>query len=164
MPGPVVSIFASPVADTPPPSDRSALDSVPWSDDPLTDAVRVSSAAARVGFDWRSVPPVVAAVRRELVELEEAVASDDASALRHEVGDVLLAVCNVARHLGVSPAEALRDANHRFEQRFRALEARAKGDGHALTDLDDEELERRWQQAKRALASQENGGGASPRA
>ena len=149
------------MADSPP--IRSALDDLHITDDPLADAVRVSAAAARAGFDWRSVGPVVSAVRSEVVELEEAITADDGPAQHHELGDVLLAVCNLARHLGVAPDEALRDANHRFEQRFRTLEGRARAEGHALTDLDDDDLERRWQAAKRTLRRME-GGGVPPRA
>jgi ATP diphosphatase len=97
-------------------------------------------------------------VQDELVELDEAWRDEDQAAVAHELGDVLLAACNLARHLAVDPSRALHDAASRFERRFRTLEARAHGEGFALTDLSMEELEQRWQRAKRTLSKQ--GGGA----
>ena len=136
----------------------SALDGVSSNDDPLQHAVALSTAASNHGFDWQSTAPVFQAVRDELVELDEATQDGERSAIEHEVGDVLLAACNLARHLAVDPSRALQQAAARFEGRFRELEARAFGDGHSIADLSMDELEIRWQQAKRTLS--ERGGGA----
>jgi len=120
-------------------------------------AVSLSAAAAEVGFDWPSPAPVFDAVREELDELSEAVNETDEAAVRHELGDVLLAACNLARHLGVPPEAALRAATQRFEDRFRLMESTAHAERAALHAMGPDELEQRWQAAKRTIRA---GGGA----
>jgi ATP diphosphatase len=97
------------------------------------------------------------AVRAELAELDEAHRAGDPTAVHHELGDVLLAVCNLARHLGVPPTAALDAANARFARRFRTLEAAVHADGLRVGQLPLPELEERWQAAKRVLAKQGEG-------
>ena len=94
------------------------------------------------------------AVRDELVELDEARATGHADDLHHELGDVLLAACNLARHLGVDPTSALSDAVDRFERRFRRVEDGVRDDALPWDSLSADEMERRWQDAKRSLAAE----------
>ena len=91
--------------------------------------------------------PVLAKIREELEELEDAV-RDGASTERldEEVGDLLFSVVNAARHGGVEADGALRRANLKFERRFRSMEAAA--DGQSLADMDAEQLDCLWEQAK----------------
>ncbi|MGY0505957.1 nucleoside triphosphate pyrophosphohydrolase [Luteimonas sp. e5] len=119
-------------------------------------ALKLQSRAARTGFDWPDWKPVLAKLREELDELEaefearDAAAADtDASALAEELGDVLFVAANLARHGAVDPGAALRGANHKFERRFRAMEALARASGKAFATLDLEAQEALWQAAKR---------------
>jgi tetrapyrrole methylase family protein/MazG family protein len=124
-------------------SGASALAGVPASLGSLARAADLQARAAKVGFDWPDVPPVLAKVGEELAEMRQAVEADDRSDISHELGDLLFSVVNLARHVGVEPEVALRAANHRFESRFVAMEA--EGPLAALT-LD--ELDTRWERAK----------------
>lgn len=133
----------------------SVLDLLPTDQPPLARAVTSSRAAASLGFDWPGVPPVVQAVRDELSELDDARVAGRADELHHELGDVLLATCNLARHLGVDPTAALSDAVDRFERRFRRVEAGVRAEGLRWDSLSPDELERRWQDAKRTLAAED---------
>ncbi len=138
--------------------ERSVLDGIPASLPALIRAHRASEKVSRVGFDWPDVAGVRAKVDEELAELDAAIACGDAAAVHAELGDVLLTVANLARMLGVGPEEALRDANHRFESRFRELERLASARGSDLHHADLGELEALWQEVKRRRAGRESGG------
>ena len=128
--------------------DKRLLDGVPPSLPALTAAFRISQKAAAVGFDWQSPDQVLGKVREELVEVTEAVAGDDRQQCREEVGDLLFAIVNLARHLGVDPEAAMAAANGKFRRRFETVED-ALGDregGLAAASL--EEMEDAWQKAK----------------
>lgn len=131
-------------------ADPSALAGVSTSLPPLTRAATLQRRAARVGFDWAELPPVIAKITEELAELEAELAAEprDGDRLRAETGDLLFSVVNLARHLELDPGQALREANRAFEARFRRVEALA-GDPR---DHDLETLERFWQQAKQEQA------------
>lgn len=109
----------------------------------LMRAQKLQSRAARVGFDWPDASGPRAKIDEELAEIETATVDRRSS----EIGDLLFAVVNYARHLGVDAELALRDANAKFERRFAAMEAQA-GDAFASLDLDEKEL--LWQRAKAA--------------
>ncbi len=118
----------------------SLMDGIPRGMPGLERAVKVQRRAARVGFDWSDAPSVVSDVEEEIAELVEVLDQPEAV---HELGDVLFAVVNLARHLGVEPESALRRAVGRFESRFRRMEELDDLEGADLTRLD--EL---WEQAK----------------
>ena len=127
--------------------DTSALAGVTLGLPALTRAGKLSRRAARAGFDWPDASGPAAKVREELEEIEGA--GDDPDKREAEVGDLLLAAVNLARHLDVDAETALRRASHRFERRFRALERHAERDGSAVTALPMDTLEGYWQDAKR---------------
>ncbi len=127
----------------------SRVDGVPAALPALLRAHRVGEKLAHVGFDWPDLAGVLAKVDEERAELEAAVASGDPAAIAHEYGDLLLACANVGRFLGVSGEDALREANARFERRFRAVEGHASAAGVALEAAGLERLEAWWQQVKR---------------
>lgn len=129
----------------------SALDGVPNGLPALARAARIQRRAAKVGFDWRELAPVLAQVRAELDELEQAISGADPAAISDELGDVLFSVANLSRHVQTDPEQALRAATHKFERRFRQVEALSPA---PLSALDEAELERLWQQAKQLLRSQ----------
>jgi len=138
--------------------DRSMLDGIPSALPALIRAHRAGEKVSRVGFDWPDVAGVRAKVDEELAELDEAMGADDPAAIRHELGDLLLTVANLARVLGVGPEEALREANLRFEGRFRELEIMAEQRGLDLHQADLRELEALWQEVKCGRAGREGTG------
>ncbi len=107
--------------------------------------------AARVGFDWPDALAVLDKVREETDELEAALQQgEDRARLQEEVGDLLFAVVNLARHLDLDAEEALRQGNEKFVRRFEAMRARLAASGRALADCDAATLEAAWQEAKAA--------------
>ena len=122
--------------------DKSALAGVALGLPALMRAEKLQKRAARTGFDWPDPSGARAKIDEELIEIERA---DNADAREDELGDLLFATVNWARHLGVDPEVALRRANAKFEARFRAMEAEA-GDAFAGLSLDDKEA--LWIRAK----------------
>ena len=92
--------------------------------------------------------PVIAKLKEEIVELEEAIAKSDNGQISAELGDVLFSAVNVARHIKVDPEIALRSANARFENRFKWIENRLKERNKLIEELQLNELDKLWSQAK----------------
>lgn len=134
-------------------NQNGTLDDVPLALPSLSRAQKLQKRAAGVGFDWPDLDGVFAKVDEEIGELKEAVQALDAEAVEDEMGDIFLAMVNLARHLGVDAEAALRKANSRFEGRFRLMEVAAVEEGSRLQEEDLEQLERRWQTAKRQLST-----------
>lgn len=126
----------------------SVLDDVPRTLPALSRAAKLSKRAARVGFDWPDARGVVAKIREELSEVEEALAAGDREHAAEEVGDLLFAVTNLARTLKADPEQCLRATNAKFERRFRHLETALVADGVALEEAGLDLMERHWQAAK----------------
>jgi tetrapyrrole methylase family protein/MazG family protein/ATP diphosphatase len=124
----------------------SLLDDVPGTLPAATRAVKLTKRAARLGFDWPDPDGVRAKVDEELAELEAARRGGTPAEIEAEFGDVLFALANLGRHLGVDPETALRGANQRFERRFRHVERRAAETGQR--DL--ATLDAYWNEAKAA--------------
>lgn len=112
-------------------------------------AQKLQQRAARVGFDWANVGAVLDKVQEELDELKEAVAQGAQDAVEAELGDALFSLINVARHLKVDAETALRGCNQRFVQRFNYMEHSLEKQGRRLEEVDIDELEALWQEAKR---------------
>ena len=134
---------------------RSRFEDVPLALPALTRAVKLQKRAARVGFDWPTVAPVLDKAKEELDELKAAAAMRDeaanASATKRaseELGDLLFAIANIARHLGIDPEGALRDANAKFVRRFGSVEDALAKDGRKAEDATLEEMDRLWDEAK----------------
>lgn len=129
----------------------SVLDGVPSAMPALMRCEKLGKRAARVGFEWPDVTGALDKLDEELVELKAETGKDDRddARLTDEVGDVLFSVVNVARHLGVDPEAALRHANAKFERRFHAVEASYARDGQDIAAADLEDMETRWQAAKK---------------
>ena len=116
----------------------------------LLRAEKIQKRAARVGFDWKQTGPVIDKIEEELGELRaELAASDvDQARLTDELGDVLFAVANLARHCKIDPEAALRATNDKFERRFRHIERRLAEAGRKPADATLDEMEALWQEAK----------------
>lgn len=130
------------------PQQLSLLDDVPQALPALNRAGKLQKRAAQVGFDWPDALPVVDKVREELDEVLEAMAGGDAAAQGEEIGDLLFAVCNLARHLKVDPEQALRAANHKFERRFRHIEQALRDAQQDFAACSLEQLDALWGEAK----------------
>jgi uncharacterized protein YabN with tetrapyrrole methylase and pyrophosphatase domain len=105
-----------------------------------------------VGFDWPDIAGVLAKVDEELSELREAIRAGTRGEIEAELGDVLLSLASLGRHLRTPAEDALRGAIHRFDARFRQMEAQAARAGQPLDERSADELESMWRNAKRALA------------
>lgn len=126
-----------------------ALDGVIAGLPALLRAVKLQKRAARVGFDWPEAAQVLDKIAEEVAEIKHEIANGGGpNRLRDEVGDLLFAVVNLARHLEVDPEGALRGANAKFERRFRRIEALLAEAGREARDASLEELEALWLQAK----------------
>jgi len=136
-------------------ADVSALDGVALALPALTRAVKLEKRAARLGFDWPDAEAVFPKIDEELTELRAGIAAQDTANIFEEVGDVLFAVTNLARKLGVDPEAALRASNAKFELRFRGMESLAAEQGRALKGMRAEELETLYIQAKHQLVKKE---------
>jgi ATP diphosphatase len=135
-------------------STGSLLDEVPAALPALTRAIKLQNKAAKVGFDWPTLSPVLAKLKEELAELEDAIAKSAAGsetgarAIDEEFGDLLFVVANLARHLKLDPEASLRAANQKFARRFRYIEERLAADGRTPSDSDLAEMDALWDDAK----------------
>ncbi|NQW50907.1 MAG: nucleoside triphosphate pyrophosphohydrolase [Rhodospirillales bacterium] len=132
------------------PEPAGALDGVARALPALMRAEKIQKRAARVGFDWGSIGPVIDKIEEELGELraELEVGKVEPARVQDELGDVLFAVANLARHCKVDPEVALRATNDKFEKRFRYIERQLAESGRKPVEASLEEMEALWQEAK----------------
>jgi ATP diphosphatase len=126
-----------------------ALAGVPVALPALTRALKLQEKAGKVGFDWNDPLAVLAKIREEADEIATELASGEARAAREEVGDLLFAVVNLARHLGADPEAALRATNEKFERRFGYIEETLAAAGKAPDQSTLAEMDELWNEAKR---------------
>ena len=128
---------------------RALLGGIPKSMPALLRAHEIGTRAAAVGFDWAKTTDVVDKIEEEVAELREAVVHEEGrQRVEEEMGDLLFAIANLARKLGIEPESALRKANDKFTRRFGTLEKSVAESGVAMKDMTLEELEAEWQRAK----------------
>lgn len=130
--------------------DRGVLDDVPVALPALARGMKLTGRAARVGFDWPDAGEVREKLDEELAELDLARATGDRDAVAAEMGDTLLTLTNLCRHMGLDPERCMREANARFETRFRRVENRVEKLGGDWSGYDMAVLEELWQEAKQA--------------
>jgi ATP diphosphatase len=131
----------------------SVLDGVAAGLPALMRAIKLQRRAARMGFDWPSAAEVFVKIDEELAEIKSEIGSgNQPDRLHDEIGDLLFAAVNLARHLNVDPEASLRHANAKFERRFRAVEARLSSSGRSAAEVDLDALEALWQQVKETEA------------
>jgi ATP diphosphatase len=126
----------------------SALDGIPLALPALSRAMKLQEKAGKVGFDWNDVRAVLDKMREEIAEVEAEITGGSQEALSGEVGDLLFAAVNLARHLKVEPEAALRGANAKFERRFTHIETRLAEAGQTPESATLDEMEGLWAEAK----------------
>ena len=113
-------------------------------------AEKIQERAARSGFDWHDSAGVLAKIREEVTETEEALADSRGKSTEEEVGDLLFSVLNLVRFLGMDGEQTLTAANAKFVRRYRAMESLARDDGMEFSKLELDDMERYWRQAKKS--------------
>lgn len=127
----------------------SALDGVTPGMPALLRAVKLQKRAARVGFDWPETVQVLDKIQEETAELVEAHQNgDDTAHVKEEFGDLLFVMANLARHMKIDPEEALRDANSKFETRFKGVEAKLAALGKTPEQSSLNEMDQMWNLVK----------------
>ncbi|MDX1711803.1 MAG: nucleoside triphosphate pyrophosphohydrolase, partial [Rhodovibrionaceae bacterium] len=135
----------------------SALDGLALGLPALLRAYKLQRRAARVGFDWAADGDVLDKVEEEFRELRAEInGGAPHAAVSEEFGDLLFAMVNLGRRLGVEPEEALREATAKFERRFRAVEDRLAADGRSPAESDLAEMDRHWDEIKKQERKTEN--------
>jgi len=129
---------------------KGALAGVPLALPALTRALKLQDKAGRVGFDWNDPRAVLAKIREEAGEIEAELDKADKSKASAEVGDLLFAVVNLARHLNADPEDILRATNRKFERRFASIEAALAARGKRPADATLAEMDALWDAAKAA--------------
>lgn len=127
----------------------SVLDDVPPALPALLRAEKLQKRAARVGFDWNNTGAVLDKIEEEIAELRAEIEANNAAAAEAELGDIIFAVVNLARHLNAAPETALRATNAKFVRRFQHIEQTLAEQGREVAATDLPELEQLWQAAKR---------------
>jgi ATP diphosphatase len=128
----------------------SALDGVPAGLPALVRALKLQVKASKVGFDWNDPLAVLAKIREEADEIEAAIKAGERDRVAGEVGDLMFAAVNLARHLDADPEGALRATNLKFERRFAAIEAALAAMGKSPQDATLAEMDALWDAAKAA--------------
>ena len=131
------------------PELESVLSGVARSLPALLECEKIQDRAAQHGFDWQTVQPVFDKVLEELDEVKEAWQLGNQAHIQEEIGDLLLVVVNLARHLNVNPEIALKQSTQKFSKRFRYIEKQVAAAGRVLRDCELDELDTFWNEAKR---------------
>ena len=129
------------------------LDDVALNLPALVRSLKLQKRAARAGFDWPAISPVLEKIDEEAKELVEAKEFETQERINEEFGDLMFALVNLGRHLKVDPEEALKKANKKFITRFKFIEDEIKSQGRNLEDTSLEEMEQLWQSAKNTDSS-----------
>ena len=129
---------------------NSLLDEVPAATEPMLEGLKLQQKASKVGFDWNNPHSVIAKIREELEEVEGEIQNGTQSDLEDEIGDVLFAAINLARHLDVDPGNALRRCNRKFRKRFAHIEENIADHGETMQSADLDLMEQLWSEAKSA--------------
>jgi ATP diphosphatase len=127
---------------------KGFLDGIPVALPALTRALKLQQKASTVGFDWGETVPILDKIEEEVGELRQAMASNRQSEIAGEFGDVLFAIVNLGRHLGVDAEAALAGTNEKFRSRFHYIETALSLANSSLKDASLEEMEELWQKAK----------------
>jgi len=127
----------------------SILDDIPSNLPAITRGLKLQERAAQVGFDWPEIQPVFEKVLEEIDELKKEMDLDNnQNRIKEELGDLFFSCINLARHLKYDPESILRDANRKFETRFKSIEKQTSQENKNLSDLTLEEMDSLWEKTK----------------
>ncbi len=129
-------------------SRETIFEGIPKHMPALLRSQKLQDRASKVGFDFENIDQVFGKLMEEIEELKDAINKGDSKNMEHEIGDILTAVVELARFLGVNAEIALQKANDRFIRRFSYIEKKAKEKGLNLEDMSLEEMDRLWMEAK----------------
>ncbi len=135
-------------AGSPKQKPKGYLDDVPTTLPALQSAVKLQKQAARIGFDWDDIAPVMDKIREELDEVSRAMEAEDKQEIENEIGDLLFSITNLARHLDIEPDNALRKSNQKFKRRFGYIEQALIDSGSTLKQATLDEMDGLWNEAK----------------
>jgi MazG family protein len=127
---------------------ESILDEVPVHFPALLEGLKLTKRAAKVGFDWQDIAHIFEKLEEEVVELKDAIRSDDFEHISEEIGDLLFVIVNLARHLDIEPETALKKTNRKFRRRFKFIETELYSSGKSLEVADLAEMDALWDKAK----------------
>ncbi len=130
---------------------ESILEGIPKHLPALMRSQKLQDKASQVGFDFTDISQVFEKIQEEIEELKESLRDNDKKNIKHEIGDILTAVVELARFVGVDAESALQEANNRFIRRFQYIEKRAKEMGKSLEEMSLEEMDRLWEEGKRKM-------------
>ncbi len=130
--------------------EAGALAGIPSGLPALTRALKLQQKASKVGFDWNDPRAVLDKIKEETAEIERALDAGDRDAVADEIGDLMFALVNLARHLDVDSETSLRGTNAKFERRFAAIEAALAQRGKTPSDATLQEMDALWDEAKGA--------------
>lgn len=145
-------------------NEAGALSGVPAALPALTRALKLQQKASKVGFDWNDPKAVLSKIREEADEIEAALDARDTDAASHEIGDLIFALVNLARHLDKDPEAALRATNAKFERRFAAIESALALRGKTPSQATLAEMDALWDEAKAQERVQDSGIASAKRA
>ncbi|MDT8312024.1 MAG: MazG nucleotide pyrophosphohydrolase domain-containing protein [Methylophaga sp.] len=124
------------------------LDEVDAGQPALNYAVALQQAASSVGFDWSDITGIIDKIHEETDEVTAELAGADPTRIQDEIGDLLFAITNLARHLQIDPQRALQQTNQKFRQRFAFIEMQLQQQGKTLQDATLMEMDELWEAAK----------------
>jgi tetrapyrrole methylase family protein/MazG family protein len=132
-----------------PGKETGILDSIPKQLPAVMQSQKLQKKASKIGFDWPDSSGALAKVSEELTELTEAISGQSPENIREEFGDLLFSIVNVGRKLGIDCEAALQDTNIKFRTRFKAMETAATASNQPIAELNLDQLDALWNQAKK---------------
>jgi len=131
--------------------NKSILDKIPKSFEPLLICLKYQKEAGKLGFDWKDYTGPLSKIDEEVEELKEAIKEKNIANIEHEIGDIIFALVNLGRFFNIRADVALTKANNRFYKRFSYVEQKVKDSGKSFNDFTLEELDKFWEDAKKEL-------------
>ena len=128
--------------------DPGVVSGIPKSLPGLLRSFKIGQRAASTGFDWPKTTDVIEKINEEVSEIRHALVRNETKNVEEEIGDLILAIANLSRKLGVEPETALQRANNKFEHRFDLLTKRIQESGRSLSETTQEELDKEWDKIK----------------
>lgn len=128
--------------------EHSVLDDIPRNLPAMIRASKIQKRAAKVGFNWKQIDPILDKLQEEISELKAEIPTANKTRITHEIGDMLFVICNIANYFHVNPEEALRSTNNKFERRFNYVEQELKKQDRTPEQASLEEMDGLWNEIR----------------